>query len=171
METQQTAVADSSPAVFEVPQDSTARQEWLQSGKLPAGTPAAESKEESTPSKNASASTSEEDAAETAAASAPANKQEKGKPNSAADRLNEILADLKKAGFTPAELKTFKREAKAAEVAEPGKESAKPSEKTANPQALEKPVKPTWEDKNPDGSKKWTSWEALTQPRTTITKR
>ena len=49
---------------------------------------------------------------ETAAAPEAAPKQEQRRDN-AASRLQELLADLKKAGLSPAELKTFKRQAEA----------------------------------------------------------
>jgi hypothetical protein len=161
MEQNQTAVADSSPATFEVPQDSAARTEWLKTGEIPAARAAEPKEEKPAPSKPASA----ENPAESEAASATANQQEKSKRKSeSAQRLDELLADLKNAGFTPTELKTFRRQAAAA--AEPAKsEPAKPSEKTANPQALEKPVKPNWKDIKPDGSPKWASWEEFDQAK------
>jgi hypothetical protein len=159
MQTELTETAASSPAPqsFEIPSDPKANLEWRATGKLPGeaaagdGTP----KEDSTTSKTAS----EETTSETAAASAPASKQEKTKQPTAADRLNEVLADLKKAGLTPAELKTYKREAQA----QPTKAETTPAqaapEKTANPQGLEKPVKPTMKDTKADGTPKFATWE------------
>ena len=163
METNTTDTAVSSPAAqqsFEIPSDPKANLEWRKSGTLP-GDAATEgrSKEDSTPSKkDASASPSEESAAEPAAASATAPKQEKTKQPRAEDRLTEILADLKKAGLTPAELKTFKREAAAAAKPDPAPANAAP-EKTANPHGLEKPVKPTMQDTKADGTPKYAKWE------------
>jgi hypothetical protein len=71
--------------------------------------------------------------------------QEKQKPprDNAATRLNELLQDLRKAGLTPAELKTYKREAqKAAEQVE----QPKPAGETENPTELKQPVKPKADD-------------------------
>jgi hypothetical protein len=129
------AIAESSPATFEFPTDQAARAEFLKSGNLPEPTKETQPQGESAPPASAEPSG---EPAESAPASA-ADKQENGK---AAQRLNELLADLKKAGFTPAELKTFRRQAQA--------ESAKPPEKTEverpKPQTLEAPVKPKQED-------------------------
>jgi hypothetical protein len=72
--------------------------------------------------------------------------QEKQKPprDNAATRLTELLDDLKRAGLTPAELKTYKREAqKAAEQVEQPKAAP---EKTENPTELKPPTKPKAED-------------------------
>jgi|SRR5215831_3008129 len=59
---------------------------------------------------------------------------------SAEYRLNELLADLKRAGFTPAELKTFKREAT---QQQPAPAAAKPAapETTEKPPAAKEPPK------------------------------
>lgn len=155
MENQQTDTAASSPApqpVFEIPSDPKANLEWRTTGKLPDATTDGKPKEDST------TSASEEKSSEPAAASATAPKQEKTKQPTAADRLNEVLADLKKAGLSPLELKTFKREAEAAK-AEPAAPAKAAPEKTANPQGLEKPVKPTMNDLKADGTKKYASWE------------
>jgi hypothetical protein len=98
---------------LKVPQDKAAYAEWRKTGKLPAEKP----KEGSAPSQNSSDAPAGDGAgAESETASeAGTNKQERGradggKPRGTAEtRLNEILADLKRAGFTPAELKTYKR--------------------------------------------------------------
>jgi hypothetical protein len=71
--------------------------------------------------------------------------QEKQKlRDNAATRLNELLEDLRKAGLTPAELKTYKRELKEAEkVVEQPKAAP---EKTENPTELKPPTKPKSDD-------------------------
>lgn len=158
--TTETAVSSPAPQSFEIPSEPKANLEWRKSGKLPGeaateGTP----KADSTPAnKNASASASEESAAETAAASATAPKQEKAKQPRADDRLTELLADLRKAGLTPAELKTFKREAAAAAKTETAPANAAP-EKTVNPQGPVEPVEPTQKDTKADGTPKYATWE------------
>lgn len=152
MENTQTAVAESSPALqtFEIPSDPTANLEWRKTGELPAAGKAAQPKEDPAPSKTASP----DKTGETAAESAPAAKQEKTH-STAADRLDEILGDLKRAGLSPAELKTFKREVAKAETA-PKTEPAKTTEPTGStetkpPAQLVPPTKPdtsqmTWEE-------------------------
>ncbi len=157
METQTTEVAASSPAAaFEPPTDPAQNLEWRKTGELPAANKEAKPKEDSTPSKeDASAAT----AARTAPDSAPGIKQERAKEPTAADRLKELFADLKRAGLSPAELKTFKREAQAAktDAAPP----ASTTESTAKPQGLEEPIEPQQFDKNPDGTPKYETWEKL----------
>jgi hypothetical protein len=167
MENQLTDNAASSPApqTFEIPSDPKANLEWRKTGELPASAKEGTPKEASTPSKeNASAANRKDGAAEPAAASATATQQEKTKQQSAAaTRLNELLADLKKAGLSPEELKTFKREAQqAASTDAPAKAAP---EKTANPQELVAPVKPKMSDKNPDGTDKYKTWEELDEAK------
>jgi len=106
--------------------------EWRQTGKLPEAKPT-QPKGESAPPKESSAE-GEEPKGKSAPASETGNKdQEKQKPprDNAATRLNELLDDLRKAGLTPAELKTFKREVKEAEKAVEQPKAA--PEKTENP--------------------------------------
>jgi hypothetical protein len=130
------AQAAPSPAI-EVPRESAAYAEWRQTGKLPAQ-----------PKNEASAASQDHSAAgeKPAEKSAPASEAGKGtqerKParDNAAARLNELLDDLRRAGFTPAELKTFKREAQQrtdTPAAAPAKEPA--SEQTANPAEPKEP--------------------------------
>ena len=107
--------AESSTAHFEVPRDGAAYATWRQTGKLPEAKPA-QPKGESAPPKESSAE-GQESKEKSAPVSETGNKdQEKQKPprDNAAARLNELLEDIKRAGFTPAELKTFKREAQKA---------------------------------------------------------
>lgn len=165
MQNQQTDTAASSAApqqTFEIPSDPQANLEWRKTGELPAAAAkGAKPKEASTPSEeNASAAPSKDGSAETAPASATGSQQEKAKPerrSAAAIRLDELLADLKAAGYKPEELKTLKREAAAPAKAAP--------ETTANPQGLEPPVKPKDSDLNEDGSKKYDTWEKLEAAR------
>jgi hypothetical protein len=140
MENTQTEVAASSPAPFEVPTDAAANLEWRKTGEIPAAAKEAKTpKEASTPSEeDASAANT----ARTAPESAPGPKQERAKQPTAADRLNEVLADLKRAGLSPAELKTYKRQAEAATEA-PAKAAP---EKTVNPQEPQEPKEPVQAD-------------------------
>ncbi len=139
--------AESSTATLEVPSDPHEYAEWRQSGKLPAAKPAPAEKK---PKAEASAASRESSAAgeESTEKHAPApeagkEKQEQAKPRGNAEtRLQEILGDLKRAGLSPAELKTFKREQQAAQQAQP---KAAP-EKTEKPAGLEPPKKPKPDD-------------------------
>jgi hypothetical protein len=113
-------------------------------GKLPGDKPKTE---DSTPSKD-----SGEEAAPEAATKPPPQRQ------AGADaRLREILADLKQAGLTPSELKTFKREAqreaerKPESRPEPRQEAAPPPQQKG-PEPPKKPVYSEYED--------WEKYEA-----------
>lgn len=139
------AVVETSSATPEVEQSIPAagpeRIEWQKTGTLPkaASTPAPEG--EQSP-KSAPASE--------------AGKQEKKSP--AALRLEEVLADLKAAGFDgPADLKTFKREAAKTTQAEPS--PAKQPEVKAAP-AAEAPTKPDMKDPKYEGDAGWELYEA-----------
>lgn len=126
------APTESSP-VLSIPADADGYSEWRLTGKLP------EKKEKpSKPEESAAPDKSAEgDEPEGKTAPAPeagSNKQEQqSKPprSDAASRLNEILADLKRAGLSPSELKTFKREFQ--------QPQAKPPETTVQPPAPPKP--------------------------------
>lgn len=152
METTTTETAAPSTAAsesFAIPQDPKANLEWRKTGEMPAATERrATPQAASTPAKPASAAPSKEEPAETAAASAPAPKQEA--TSAAAIRLNELLADLKAAGLSPTELKTFKREAAAAPAQAAPETTAQPQ--GAPPNQLVEPKEPTqadfpvWED-------------------------
>ena len=83
-----------------------------------------------------------------------AGTKQEHKPRGAETRLTELLDDLKRAGLTPAELKTFKREAKAAEAAVPAKAAP---EQTENPAELKAPVKPKLDDFKGDDA--WQKYE------------
>ncbi len=116
------AVTVATPAVApSIPRDGAARAEWQKTGAFPS------EKKEATSSNADSAPASVEagekkPAEKTASASEAESTQEQKsshKRSNADTRLTEILDDLRKAGLTPAELKTFKREAQqAAKVAE-----------------------------------------------------
>ncbi|MES2067605.1 MAG: hypothetical protein V4522_13200 [Pseudomonadota bacterium] len=150
-------VAASSPAPqsFEPPTDPAQNLEWRKTGALPAEKKEVTPKEDSTPSEeDASADGSHEPAARTAPESAPGTKQERAKEPTAADRLKELFADLKRAGLSPAELKTFRREA---QTAKPDAAPASTTESTAKPQGLTAPVKPKQAD--------FESWEKFDEAR------
>lgn len=132
-------VTPAAPATLMLPTDA----EYRKSGKQQAAAPA-KPKAESAPAKESSESASN-DTGETGSASEASTdtKQEKREPkprSTAETRLKEVLEDLKRAGLTPAELKTFKREAQreAAEAPKP--------EHTDKPAA---PKQPTYEDAHP----------------------
>lgn len=151
MATTPDVLAASSPAPA-VPTDPKAYAEWRQTGKTPEPS---QPKEESAPSKDSAAG--DEPAQKTAPASEAGKKQEiKERPRSNAEtRLNELLEDLRHAGLSPAELKTFKREAQRQEKpAEPQKAAP---ERTEKPAGLEPPKKPKPEDFE---GKTWEEYEA-----------
>lgn len=131
------ATPEATPA--EVPADPAAYAEWRMSGKVP------EPKQKQQPKQRAESAPAEADQPDTPASEADEPRQEKppAKRDNAASRLQELLADLRTAGYTPAELKTLRRaEAKAAE-AEPPKQQA--SEKPA-PEAPAKPKEDDFSD-------------------------
>lgn len=133
-------VTAAAPATLMLPTDS----EYRKSGKQQAAAPA-KPKAESAPAKESSEPDASAQEGETGSASEASTdtKQEKREPkprSTAETRLKEVLEDLKRAGLTPAELKTFKREAQR-EASEP-----KTSEHTAKP---EQPKQPSYEDTHP----------------------
>jgi hypothetical protein len=149
--------AASSPAVA-VPTDPHAYAEWRMTGKVPEAAESKPKTEESAPSKDSSDAGDEPAegarASEKAPESEPGKKQEH-KPKGAEARLNELLADLKRAGLSPAELKSFKREAQRQEPqAEPHKAAPEHTEK---PVKAEPPKKPKMEDFE---GKSWEDYEA-----------
>jgi len=121
------------------------RIEWQKTGNLP--------KAASTPATDAAKP--EGEAAKSAPASEAGKPQEKKSP--AAERLEELLTDLKTAGLTPAELKTFKREAAKSTQAESS--PAKQPEVKAAP-ALEAPKEPSIDDPQYAGEDGWKKYEA-----------
>ncbi len=112
--TESAAPAESSSAPIEIP-SGEAYTAWRMTGKLPAAKPAAPAKGTSTNEGSAPSSDSSAGGTPPAENSAPASEagkpiQEKGKPRSSADtRLTELLNDLREAGLTPTELKTFRQ--------------------------------------------------------------
>lgn len=142
-------VVESSPTTevqteVNIPSDGPERQEWLKSGTLPAP------KADSAPAKE----TSDAPKGESAPASE-AGKDQKPRDN-AETRLKELLADLKQAGLSPAELKTFKREAQKQTQAE-SSPAKQPEVKAAPVQELKPPVKPKVQD--------FESWEAFEEAK------
>ena len=112
-----------------------ARKEWRLTGKIPEPKKAEDS---------ATSDPSDAEKAESAPAPEAGKTQDRApKRDNAESRLKELLADLKTAGLSPAELKTFKREAQKAET------KAEPSpapQKVEAPQKLEAPKKPDIKD-------------------------
>ena len=75
----------------------------------------------------------------TAPVSETGDRQQERRPSKAEARLNELLQDLKRAGLTPSELKSFKREVRqAAEAERPPEQTVKPADDT--------PKRPKYED-------------------------
>lgn len=124
------------------------RTKWRMTGELPG-------KAESAPAKEDSAT----DKVETAPASE-AGHQEKPKRDNAETRLKELLADLKTAGLTPAELKTFKREAAAAQPKAESTPAPKPEVKVMPVSSPEAPKEPSIDDPKYTGDEGWKLYEA-----------
>ena len=151
------APAESSPApaapverytpTIEVPQQEEARAEWLKTGHLPETKP----KADPAPAKESSA---EGDKPEGKSAPAPeaGNKQEQPKRSNADTRLTALLDDLREAGLTPAQLKTFRQDYKRNEAAP----------QTAAPEHTAKPANgaPTKPDPKDFEGKSWAEYEA-----------
>jgi hypothetical protein len=144
-----TPAAESSPQSIEVPTEPKAYQQWRQTGEVtPKAAPA--------PAKKSSDTSVEGEgtqASEKATDSETEKKNQEHKPSKAEARLNELLDDLRKAGYTPAELKTLRKEAKAA-AAEP--------ESKPKPEHTEKPAVDEAAPKKPkaDDFKTWEEYEA-----------
>jgi len=119
-----TAESSSAGTPITVPREAEAYAEWRQTGKLPARAPAQPEAKESAPSEK-----SESDTAP-AAERGGQQQEKKARPRSNAEtRLQELLEDLKRAGLTPAELKTFKRQMEA----QPARETAQEPEPPKRP--------------------------------------
>jgi hypothetical protein len=149
------AVAESTtaetPLTSVAPQDPAAYAAWRFKGRAP------EPKTADPASAKPSASGDEPGDNTAPAPEAGTHKQEP-KRSTAETRLQEVLADLKRAGLSPSELKTYKREAQATLAAPAGDKDVKPAPSAApaptQPSDLLKPpVKPNFAQ--------WTgTWEA-----------
>lgn len=136
------STAEATAVEQEIPSAGSERIEWQKTGKI---TP----KAAPTPASEASPKAKAESAAASEAAP-----QEKSRDN-AATRLQEILADLKTAGLSPAELKTFKREAAKTQAES---SPAKPPE--VKPVELAEPKEPDMNAAEYQGADGWTKYEA-----------
>jgi hypothetical protein len=154
MADESTPAAAPSPAASETatampPSGNAEYANWRMTGKVP----------EAKPKSDASAASTKESsgAGDKPAESAPASEagkatQEKKPRSTAETRLEEILSDLRTAGLTPSELKTFKREAQ--QNAEKPNAATEHTEKPAEPAKLEAPKKP-----KPDDFDSWDKYE------------
>jgi hypothetical protein len=94
------------PETYTVPTDPKAYQEWRYGSRPPAeSAPAKKPPSDAKPKGEAEG----DQASGTAAESESAKAAERQPPSKAEKRLNELLEDLRKAGLSPSELKTFKR--------------------------------------------------------------
>jgi hypothetical protein len=118
-----------SAPVMEVPSDPKAREDWLATGKLPAIKPANDGNAE--PVKTSSSP----DKGEGVPASETGEKEQGKTKSKAQQRLDEVLGDIKNAGFTPAELKTYKREVQQAKAV--SETTVKPPERPKRPKLSE----------------------------------
>ena len=135
------------------PSDPEAYSEWRLTGKVPEQkhkpkqeAPAASARANADSAEGESAEETESPE-ETSAPEAGKRRQEHRK-GSAADRLNEVLADLKRAGLSPSELKTFRKQAQASPAPQPAQQTNAPP-----PQQPQRLTEPKLEDFN--------TWEAF----------
>jgi hypothetical protein len=135
------------PTSFEIPQPhSEEYASWRKTGKLPEPKPEQKSKEASTPSTEKKSSEPSGSDGESVPASEAGNEKQEKKRSTAESRLNELLSDLRKAGLSPAELKTFRKAAQAEAKAETEPQAT--PEKTAQPEP-QQPKQDAWEAQNP----------------------
>ncbi len=133
--------AESSPApTFEPPKESQAYNDWRMTGKLPESAPAEKPVEQP---KSEEPAPSKETAPDASGDKPQEQPHRKGKDAEA--RLQSILSDLREAGLSPAQLKTFKQDWQRQQAAETAAPPAKP-EPTAKPQGSEAPAKPKMAD-------------------------
>lgn len=143
-----TPVVETSSTTSEVeqaiPSAGPERIEWQKTGELPKAASTTAPEGEQSP-KSATASETVK------------NPQEKKSP--AAERLEELLTDLKTAGLSPAELKTFKRETAKPTQAEPSP-AKQPEVKAAPVAQLQAPKEPDIKDPSFQGADGWEKYEA-----------
>lgn len=117
------------------PSEPEAYSEWRLTGKVPVQAQAEKQtkpkQETSAPSPSAEgesdgASTTPDEPEETAPAPEAGKKKQEFRKGSAADRLNELISDLRRAGLTPSELKTFRKEVQAQPAQPPAQTSVTP---------------------------------------------
>jgi hypothetical protein len=131
--------ADAAPSqAVEVPKNSEDYAKWRLTGALPEKPQKAPADGDAKPSDSDAAGKADEKGAPASEAGKETKGKEQQPRSTAATRLNEILADLKTAGLSPAELKTFKREHQ-----KPLPVIAAP-EKPVEP--VERPKRPKYED-------------------------
>jgi hypothetical protein len=141
-----TPVAESSPATIAPPKDPEHYAAWRQTGKLPEPPAAKPNSEASAASQKNSDAAGDSGESDTASEAVTNKQEQRAKPRGNAEtRLNDLLADLKRAGLTPAELKTFKREAQQQQQqAEQGTPPPAKAPEAAKP--AEAPKRPKLED-------------------------
>jgi hypothetical protein len=148
-----TAVAESSPApaAVEVPTERASYDHWRQTGEIKPQAESAPAKKSSDTKPAAAGDEEGDQASGKAADSETGKKSQEHQPSKAERRLNELLEDLRNAGLSPSELKTFKREAQKAAADDKPK-----------PEHTEKPAVDEKAPKRPKESdfKTWEEYEA-----------
>jgi hypothetical protein len=160
------SVATPEVAALEIPRDEATNRHWRMTGEfsLPEkkDSPKAES---ATAKQESSEAAPDTEQAESASAPDAEHSQDKvpqqqtRKRGDADSRLKELLADLKTAGLSPKELKTFKREA--AQPAPKTEAASSPApvqqvQQQPQTQELKPPVKPKMDDYK---EKTWDEWQ------------
>jgi len=96
------------------PADAESYSKWRLTGEMPEQKKSKPKPEEtSAASESAEGESQPDQPEESAPGPEPGTKKQEHRKGSAADRLNELISDLRRAGLTPSELKTFRREAQA----------------------------------------------------------
>ena len=133
--------ATATPETAVAPRDPQQYAEWRTTGKVPAAAPKANKPKSEEPATSKDSSAPEKGEKGAPAPEAGNNSKQEQRPrDNAESRLRELLNDLKTAGFTPAELKTFRRESQAAAAA--GDKDAKPPASSAAPQQQQQQLRP-----------------------------
>ena len=140
-----TAAPSPAPAI---PESGAAYDKWRQTGELPSA--------ESAPAREESAEGDEPEGKHAPAPEAGKPKEPQAKLRGNAEtRLQELLADLRQAGLSPAELKTFKREHQRQEAAAPAKVEP-PKAEQPKPKA-DRPPRPKFGERD---NETWEQYQA-----------
>jgi hypothetical protein len=145
--------AESSTATIEVPTEPKAYQQWRQTGEVTPKAAPAPAPKKTSDAKPADAGDEEGDQASGKAPESEPGKKQEHKPSKAEARLNELLDDIRKTGYTPSELKLLRKEAQ--KGAEPESKPKEAPEKTVKPADEKAPKKPQEKD-----FKTWEEYEA-----------
>ena len=139
-----TAPEPSTGQTITPPSDAEGYSKWRLTGEVEKKPP---KRETSAPSNHSAEAIPDEEAAEGSVPDPEPGQKQEHRKGTAESRLNQILADLKRAGLSPSELKTFKREAQQAPPAASSIQTQPVQQTSVNPPAQPKPLtEPKLED-------------------------